>query len=122
MISNRVLDESIKKLTNVIDNGFEKIILRCNMLGKAYDNLSTKRFDTILEQQEEIKRLTKMLDEVINITFEGNDGFETIVFQRYKQAPTIFHKGKKIECNIEDEVDITMLEGMSVIETTKVHV
>lgn len=62
--------------------------------------------------------LTELLHNVIDITFKDNKGFEIVMFQRYGQAPIIYHKGKKLEIDETDEVDITMINGISVIETS----
>lgn len=121
MISKKKLHESVSKLTTIITNGFEDLSRKLDLLIKVYSNLSDKRFDMYVEQQKEIKTLTEMLNNVINITFDGNKGFETVVFQRYGKAPIIYYKGRKIDVDDMTEVDITMIDGTSVIETTEVH-
>ena len=114
MMSKKKLHESVSKLTTTITNGFEDLSRRLDLLIKAYSNLSDK-------QQKEIAALTDMLNNVINITFDGNKGFENVIFQRYGQAPIIYHKGKRIDVDDMTEVDITMIDGTSVIETTETH-
>ena len=121
MINKKKLHESVSKLTTTITNGFEDLSRRLDLLIKVYGSLSDKRFDMCVEQQKEIKALTEMLNNVINITFDGNKGFENVIFQRYGQAPIIYHKGKRIDVDDMTEVDITMIDGTSVIETTETH-
>ena len=70
---------------------------------------------------DNVGSLIEMLNNVINITFDENKGFETVVFQPYGKAPEIFYKGKKLDVGITDEIDITMIDGISVIEVTKTH-
>lgn len=121
MINKKELHESVSKLTTIITNGFEDLSRKLNLLIKAYSNLYDKRFDMCVEQQKEIKTLTEMLNNVINIKFESNSDFETVVFQRYGQAPTIYYKGKKLDVNKTEEIEITMIDGESVIEVTRTH-
>lgn len=58
-----------------------------------------------------VAELTKMLQQVIDITFENNKGFETVIFQRYGMEPMIFHKGKKIKLDGRQDVSVNYKNG-----------
>lgn len=95
-----------------------------NKLKKQIAELKTKNDTSVIAAATAIvntSNLTELLRNVIDITFEDNKGFETVVFQRYGQAPIIYYKGKKIDVDDMTEIDITMIDGTSAIETTQVH-
>lgn len=69
-----------------------------------------------IEQLQMINEKTlTMLRHVIDITFENNKCFETVVFQRFDQTPEIFVRGKKMAVNSEDEVVVKFKSGNATV-------
>lgn len=101
-----------------------------NLLKEIHDNYSNQKekekgFASLLEEyrhkasvdsiqqsleylKSENKELLNIINQIINLTYESpNSAFETVVFQRYKQKPVIFYKGKKMDLDNADNVTVT---------------
>lgn len=71
------------------------------------------------DYHDTLKDALDMLDNVINITFEGNRGFEMVVFQKYGCAPQIYHKGKLVKVKMRDQMKLVFYNGGAGLQKTE---
>jgi len=66
------------------------------------------------ELEEENKRLTDIINQIINLTFENKDSdLETVVFQRRNKIPVIYRNGEKIDLDNAYKINIEFNKYMS---------
>ena len=80
---------------------------------ECLDNINKNYSEEFAELVSHSRNLLDMLNNVINFTFEGNTGFETVIFQRYGHKPQIFYKGKEINLKLKDQVRATFQNGIT---------
>lgn len=85
---------------------------------KREQELSDLRMDCRMMQLENENTLN-ILRHVIDITFEDNKCFETVVFQKFNHAPEIFVRGNKMTTNTDDEVVVKFKDGSAIVTKKK---
>ena len=102
--------ETCDELADLVDNYRDVAVTLKN------DKADMK--NTIENQQHIIEGLIKTINDIIDITFDGNDCFETVIFQRHGKAPKIYYRGKKITDTVGSEINITYKDGRANIRKT----
>ena len=99
---------SRKEYNKLLNDRNELVGMMNCMLNRVVDKEEqTASLQVNLDTEQELtNKALNMLDNVINITFEGNKGFETVVFQKYGCAPEIFYKGKKVKIEPDTAIRI----------------
>lgn len=104
-------DEQYDRVKNAMKQNCETI----EDLLDANDKMSVQvddYYDTLTDTLD-------MLNNVINITFEGNRGFEMVIFQKYGCAPQIYHKGKLITAKTKDQMKLVFHNGGASLQKTE---
>lgn len=89
MRTNKARDEAAEKLGQMWGIGYAQGV-------KENDRL-----------HQHIDDLVDILSSVINLTFEGNEVFDTVVFQKRNMPPLIFKNGQRLDTEKAENVNIS---------------